>query len=55
MTDLGPAPRLLAPGGADVADPIGGPPEVYRECARQIRQLLEELLPELQEQCPGTD
>jgi L-threonylcarbamoyladenylate synthase len=40
-------PRLLAPSGEDVADPIGGTPEVYRECALQIRRYLEKLLPEL--------
>jgi protein-tyrosine phosphatase len=42
-------PRLLAPSGEDVADPIGGTPEVYRECALQIRSYLEKLLPELWE------
>jgi protein-tyrosine phosphatase len=44
----GPAPRLLAPDGRDIPDPIGGPPAVYRECARQILGHLRELLPELQ-------
>jgi protein-tyrosine phosphatase len=47
--DAGPSPRLLSCGGDDIADPIGGPPEVYRECAEQIRSCLEELLPQLQE------
>jgi protein-tyrosine phosphatase len=42
----GPAPRLLAP--EDIPDPIGGPPEVYRECARRIEAALEELLPALE-------
>ncbi len=28
--------QLLMPGGEDVADPIGGPLEVYRTCAAQI-------------------
>jgi protein-tyrosine phosphatase len=42
-------PRLLAPSGEDVADPIGGTPEVYRACALQIRSYLEKLLPELWE------
>lgn len=28
--------QLLMPGGEDVADPIGGPVEVYRACAAQI-------------------
>jgi protein-tyrosine phosphatase len=42
-------PRLLAADGEDVADPIGGTPEVYRECAAQIQSHLEKLLPELLE------
>jgi protein-tyrosine phosphatase len=42
-----PQPRLLCPCGTDVADPIGGDAEVYRQCAQQIRQHLEQLLPEL--------
>jgi protein-tyrosine phosphatase len=41
----GPAPRLLS--AEDIPDPIGAPPEVYRECARQILGALEKLLPEL--------
>jgi protein-tyrosine phosphatase len=45
----GVTPRLLAPAGEDVADPIGGTAEVYRECASQIRSHLEKLLPELLE------
>jgi protein-tyrosine phosphatase len=45
----GVTPRLLAPDGEDVADPIGAAPEVYRDCARQIRGYLEKLLPELLE------
>jgi protein-tyrosine-phosphatase/tRNA A37 threonylcarbamoyladenosine synthetase subunit TsaC/SUA5/YrdC len=43
-----PRPRLLSADGRDVPDPIGGDQEVYRECARQIVQCLEELLPELE-------
>ena len=43
----GVTPRLLAPDGEDVADPIGGTPEVYRDCALQIKGHLEALLPEL--------
>jgi protein-tyrosine phosphatase len=39
--------RLLSSTGMDVADPIGGDREVYRECARQITQCLEELLPSI--------
>jgi protein-tyrosine phosphatase len=42
------APRLLSGEGHDVPDPIGGPPEVYRECAREILQHLQGLLPRLQ-------
>ncbi len=38
---------LLCPAGRDVSDPIGGPLEVYEQCAKQIdtalRQRLEEL------------
>jgi tRNA threonylcarbamoyl adenosine modification protein (Sua5/YciO/YrdC/YwlC family) len=30
--------ELLMPGGEDVADPIGGPLEVYRTCATQISE-----------------
>jgi L-threonylcarbamoyladenylate synthase len=45
----GVTPRLLAPNGEDVADPIGAAPEVYRDCAKQIRSYLEKLLPELLE------
>ncbi len=47
---LTPRPRLLAPDGADVADPIGSDGEVYRDCARQIREYLEPLVTELLEQ-----
>ncbi|MBY0528301.1 MAG: Sua5/YciO/YrdC/YwlC family protein [Gemmataceae bacterium] len=42
----GPRPRLLCESG-DVSDPIGRDQEVYRQCARQILQHLEKLLPEL--------
>ncbi|MEM6329924.1 MAG: low molecular weight protein arginine phosphatase, partial [Planctomycetota bacterium] len=28
--------KLLMAGGGDVADPIGGPLEVYRRCSEQI-------------------
>lgn len=38
--------RLMSAAGEDVADPIGGDREVYRDCARQIRRHLEELLAE---------
>jgi protein-tyrosine phosphatase len=43
----GPVPRLLAADGGDIPDPIGGPPEVYQECAGRILRHLEVLLPEL--------
>ena len=36
--------RLLA--DADLDDPIGGGPEVYRECARAILRHLERFIPE---------
>lgn len=42
-----PRPRLLCPEGGDVADPIGGDADVYRQCAREILGHLERLLPEL--------
>jgi protein-tyrosine phosphatase len=43
------AARLLSADGVDVADPIGGTPEVYRACARQIKSCLEDLVPEFLE------
>jgi protein-tyrosine phosphatase len=42
---LGPAVRLLADPD-DLDDPIGGGPEVYRECARAILGHLERFIPE---------
>jgi protein-tyrosine phosphatase len=44
---IGPEPRLLCPAGQDIDDPIGGDMEVYQECARQISQRLEQLMPDL--------
>jgi protein-tyrosine phosphatase len=41
-------PRLLASDGSDIADPIGGEPEVYRECAGQILRCLQDALPSIQ-------
>jgi protein-tyrosine phosphatase len=41
-----PRPRLLRTDGYDVADPIGGDADVYRQCARQILENLERLVPE---------
>jgi protein arginine phosphatase len=46
---LGPTPQLLALSGADVDDPIGGSDEIYRTCAAQIWDYLQERLPELLE------
>jgi len=43
----GPEPRLLDPSGEDVNDPVGAEVDVYRDCARQILQHLEALLPEV--------
>jgi protein-tyrosine phosphatase len=42
---VGPPARLLC-GDADLDDPIGSGPDVYRACARAIREHLERLLPE---------
>jgi protein-tyrosine phosphatase len=39
--------RLLDPAGADIADPIGGPIDLYRRTARQIAQLVDARLAEL--------
>ncbi len=46
-TDGGGTLRLLMADGSDVADPIGGPGEVYRACAEQIRRALVEWLPQM--------
>ncbi|MDX2130716.1 MAG: Sua5/YciO/YrdC/YwlC family protein [Planctomycetota bacterium] len=43
----GPQAFLLDPEGRDVPDPIGGPPEVYRETARRLRAILERRLDDL--------
>lgn len=34
--EVGPRTRLLSPNGRDLSDPIGGPIDVYRDCAEQI-------------------
>ncbi|MDX2017105.1 MAG: Sua5/YciO/YrdC/YwlC family protein [Planctomycetota bacterium] len=39
--------RLLDPAGADIADPIGGPIDLYRRTARQIAQHVDARLAEL--------
>jgi protein-tyrosine-phosphatase len=44
---LGARPRLLSPGGDDLADPIGHDLGVYEACGRQIWQDLEALVEEL--------
>jgi protein-tyrosine phosphatase len=44
---VGPPPRLLARNGTDIADPVGAPAEVYRDCGQQILHHLQLLLPEL--------
>jgi protein-tyrosine phosphatase len=43
----GPPPRLLGADGQDIPDPIGCDQQVYRDCARQIQDNLERLLPEV--------
>jgi protein-tyrosine phosphatase len=45
----GPEPCMLSPAECDVSDPIGCDIEVYRQCARQILDCLEERLPQLLE------
>jgi protein-tyrosine phosphatase len=42
-------PRLLDPDGEDVPDPIGADQDTYRVCARRIRDLVDKLLPEVQQ------
>jgi protein-tyrosine phosphatase len=39
--------RLLCHDGMDVADPVGGPADMYRRCAKQIRGELNEWLKEV--------
>ena len=46
---VGPEPRMLSAYDEDVPDPIGGPMELYRACAEQIRQSLRERLPQILE------
>ncbi len=40
--------QLLAVDQSDIADPIGGPPEVYKKCAEQLRRELEIRVAELE-------
>jgi protein-tyrosine phosphatase len=44
---FGPRLRLLCADGSDIADPIGGEREVYRECAETIWRRLQDLIQEL--------
>ena len=46
-SEEGPQPRLLAPGGEDVVDPIGSDQQVYRDCAQSILRYLQATMPEL--------
>jgi protein-tyrosine phosphatase len=39
--EAGPRTKLVCQNNADVADPIGGPPEFYKRCADQIKSELE--------------
>ncbi|MCA9237794.1 MAG: threonylcarbamoyl-AMP synthase [Planctomycetales bacterium] len=39
--------HTLRPDGGDIADPIGGPLEVYKQCASQIEQALRERVEEI--------
>jgi tRNA threonylcarbamoyl adenosine modification protein (Sua5/YciO/YrdC/YwlC family) len=45
--DAAPRVKLLDPRGIDIADPIGGPMEVYRRCAEQIEQAIAPLVQEI--------
>lgn len=49
QTGIGPTPRLLSPWGEDVPDPIGGPQELYEDCAARILRCLEARMPEILE------
>jgi tRNA threonylcarbamoyl adenosine modification protein (Sua5/YciO/YrdC/YwlC family) len=40
--------HLLSLDGQDISDPIGGPIEMYRRCAEQIKAELEQRLPDLE-------
>lgn len=46
---VGPAIQTLSPFAEDVPDPIGGPRELYEECADQIARLLQLRLPAILE------
>jgi protein-tyrosine phosphatase len=49
--DFGVKPRLLSPQGNDLPDPVGQDKPVYEECARLIEGYLQEVLPELLNEC----
>ncbi|HEX3872200.1 MAG TPA: protein tyrosine phosphatase, partial [Pirellulales bacterium] len=42
--DVASRAKLLCHSGVDIADPVGGPAELYRRCATQIRSELDEWL-----------
>jgi tRNA threonylcarbamoyl adenosine modification protein (Sua5/YciO/YrdC/YwlC family) len=46
--DAGKRTELLALDQSDIPDPIGGPPEVYRRCAEQLRSELESRIAKLE-------
>jgi tRNA threonylcarbamoyl adenosine modification protein (Sua5/YciO/YrdC/YwlC family) len=46
--DAGKRTELLALDQSDIPDPIGGPPEVYRRCAEQLRGELESRIAKLE-------
>jgi len=39
--------HLVTPNGRDISDPIGGGPEVYRECADQLTEAIQHITEEL--------
>jgi protein-tyrosine phosphatase len=45
--EIAPRTRLVSPDWTDVADPIGGPPELYKRCAEQIKAALVSWLDEV--------
>lgn len=47
MPDQADKIQLLDPEGREIEDPVGGPPEVYRECAQRIWELLQRRVKEI--------
>ena len=45
--DAEPRVHLISRGRGDVADPVGGPLELYRRCAEQLDAYLQEWVKEL--------